>query len=146
MAAFARVQITGLKKTNKILKDLGKRAPEILGSAFFQASEEIIGESKKKFVPVDFGHLRNSGFVEMPKETRNGVTIEMGFGGPAGKGNVDGDKNKITVGYALIVHEDLIAKHTTGEAKYLEKPFNKAQARLDDKIAFLLVEAEPRFR
>lgn len=147
MAAFARVQIKGLEKTNKILKDLGKRAPDILGSALFQVSEEVIGKAKKDFVPVQFGHLKNSGFVELPKKTRNGVTVELGFGGPAGKGNVGGDKNKISVGYALIVHEDLTLIHPrSGEAKYLEKPFNQAQKRLDKKIAFLLIEAEPRFR
>jgi hypothetical protein len=145
--AFARIQIKGLDKTNKILKQLGKRAPQILGSALFQIGEEIIGKSKEDFVPVDLGHLRSSGFVEEPKvTTRSGVTVELGFGGPAGKGNVGGGKNKISVGYALIVHEDLTAFHKVGENKYLEKPFNKAQRNMDKRIAFLLMEAEPRFR
>jgi len=144
---FARIQIKGLKETNQILKQLGKRAPEILGSALFQIGEEIIGKSKEDFVPVDLGHLRSSGFVEEPKtSSRNGVTVELGFGGPAGKGNVGGAKNKISVGYALIVHEDLSARHKVGGSKYLEKPFNRAQRNMDRRIAFLLMEAEPRFR
>ena len=128
MAIFARVKVKGLKKTNERLRKLGKKGPQLLGSAFFQIGEEIIGKSKEDFVPVDKGHLRNSGFVELPKESGGSVTVELGFGGPAGKGNVGNSKNKISVGYALRVHEDTLAKHRDGTgAKYLEKPFKLAQ-------------------
>lgn len=145
MAFFARVKVKGLKKTNRILRQLGKRGPKVLSSALFQVALEIIGEAKKQ-VPVDFGHLRASGFVELPIIKNDNVSVFLGFGGPAGKGNVNNEKNKIDVGYALIVHENTRAHHDRGRAKYLEIPFNQAQSRMDNKVAFLLKEAEPRFR
>lgn len=161
MARFIRVQVRGLAKTQAALDKVGKEAPKALGSAFFQIGEEIIGLAKEKFVPVDFGHLRASGFVELPKITRRGATVEIGFGGPAGVGNVGGDSNRISVGYAIIVHENPRAGRTGGVSpqgkpyktfstvggwKFLEKPFNQAQRGLDRRAAELIQRFIPATR
>ncbi len=158
---FLDVKITGLRRTDAELRRLGRQAPKALASAFFQIGEEIIGLSKEKFVPVDLGHLRASGFVEVPKISGNAVTVEIGFGGPAGVGNVGGDSNKINVGYAIVVHENPRAGRTggvspkgrayktfatTGQWKFLETPFKAAQRNLDRRTAELIRRFEPKFR
>jgi hypothetical protein len=50
------------------------------------------------------------------------VTVAMGFGGPA-------------VDYAVIVHEDLLAFHPNGTAKYLERPIDGARVDFDRRVA-----------
>ena len=72
--------------------------------------------------------------------------MELGFGGPAGKGNQRGTSNKIDVGYALIVHENLTASHNVGRAKYLEIPFNQALRRMDKRLADIMIRENPELR
>lgn len=158
---FINVKVKGLPELEAELVRLGRRAPKALGSAFFQIAEEIIGLSKEKFVPVDQGILRASGFVEVPKISGSNVSVELGFGGPAGKGNIGGDSNKEKVGYAIVVHENPRAGKTGGTSpkgrsyktwstvggwKYLERPFNAAQKNLDRRAAELVRRFEPKFR
>lgn len=153
--------MVGIPKTNRALERLARRAPKALASAYFQIGEEIIGESKEKFVPVDQGILRASGFVELPRISGAKVSVELGFGGPAGKGNVGGDSNKENVGYAIVVHENPRAGKTGGVSprgreyktwstvggwKFLERPFKAAQRGLDRRTAELLRRFEPKFR
>jgi hypothetical protein len=85
-------------------------------AASYQAGERIMTIVKRDHVPVDTGALRSTGRVSFPKRDIDRVTVEMGFGGPA-KAGEHGE-----VGYAVVVHEDLTATHTVGEAKYLEGP------------------------
>ncbi len=161
MARFGQIRVTGLRETFAELDRLGKKAPKVLSSALFQVAEEVIGKSKEDFVPVDLGHLRNSGFVELPKISGGKVTVEAGFGGPAGKGNVGSTSNRISVGYAIITHENVRSGKTggvspkgkkyktwskVGQWKYLEQPFNDAQRNMDRRLAGLIRRAEPRFR
>lgn len=158
---FVKVKVTGLPKVKREMARLGRKAPQILGSAMFNVGEEIIGLAKEKFVPVVTNALRSSGFVEMPVIRAGGVFVELGFGGPAGKGNVGGDKNSEKVGYALRVHENSRTGKTggispkgkpykhwsrVGQWKYLQTPFQMAQRRLDDRLVELMRIAEPRFR
>jgi hypothetical protein len=148
MGAPIKVKVIGLKKVERELKRLGKRGPKLLGSAFFQIAEEIIGESKEAHVPVDTSALKNSGFVEMPQTTSGGgVFVEAGFGGPAGKGNLPPTSNKKDVGYALIVHENTQLQHPRGgRAKYLEIPFNQAKSQIDRRAVELMRIQEPLFK
>ncbi len=158
---FIKVKIKGIPELEAELQRLGRQAPKALGSAFFQIGEEIIGLSKEKFVPVDLGHLRSSGFVEPAKISGSNVTVELGFGGPAGVGNIGGDSNRVRVGYAIVVHENPRAGKTGGVSpkgrqyktwstvggwKYLETPFNDAQRNLDRRAAELVRRFEPKFR
>jgi len=161
MARFGQIRITGLRQTDAALSRLGRKGPKTLASALFQVAEEVIGKAKQDFVPVDLGHLRNSGFVELPKISGAKVTVEAGFGGPAGKGNIGSTSNKISVGYAIVVHENPRSGRTggvspkgkkyktwskVGQWKYLEQPFNEAQRNMDRRLADLIGRAEPRFR
>ena len=76
--------------------------------ALVEEAEIVMGKSKA-IVPVDTGALRSTGHVERPKRERSSVDIGLAYGGPA-------------VGYAVIVHENMTARHKVGQAKYLEEP------------------------
>lgn len=83
-------------------------------AALYQEALEIMAASKE-LVPVDTGVLRSSGHVEKPQDDGRGVTVTLGYGGAAQE-------------YALIVHEDLTARHKDGQtAKYLERPMLERQ-------------------
>lgn len=97
--------------------DLSKFRPEPAVAQVRQAAarglllfgEAVMTDSKENFVPVDLGNLRASGHVRGPFFEAGDIAVRLGFGGPA-------------VQYALIVHEDMTARHTVGQAKYLELP------------------------
>lgn len=69
-------------------------------------------------VPMDTGELSNSGFVGKPEIKGNHVTLQLGFTAP----------------HAMVVHEDLEAKHTNGEAKYLESVLNESEPFFADRV------------
>lgn len=114
------------KGLDQYLKSL-KEKPQTLGRAveavLFEEASELITEAKRE-VPVDEGTLKNSGHVQLPEVEDGTITVQCGFGGPAGTGNL-GSKNAEDVGYAVYVHEDLHAHHNVGNAKYLENPLNR---------------------
>lgn len=85
--------------------------PEAMGTALYEFAEGDLLPLAKERTPVDYGILRDSGLVKLPKITKDGVTVEIGFGGGAAH-------------YALWVHEDLEAKHEVGQAKFLESAIN----------------------
>jgi hypothetical protein len=103
-------------------------------AALYQVAEQEMTESKKR-VPVDLGNLKNSGHVQHPERDAEGISLKMGFGGPAGAGNVGGETNKEDVGYAIVVHEDLEAFHKVGQAKYLESVLQESAPYLLERIA-----------
>lgn len=76
---------------------------------------EILADSQE-MCPVDTGFLRATGNVSEPEFKTDSVLIEIGY-------NAD---------YALNVHENTTAKHTVGEAKFLEKAFNKHKKKLEN--------------
>lgn len=102
-------------------------------SALFIEGEQTIGAGKQE-TPVDHGPLRASGHVQLPEVTPREVSVELGFGGPAGSGN-QGDTNDEDVGYAVHVHEDMTAHHTVGNAKFLENPVKARQPGMPDRVA-----------
>jgi len=77
-----------------------RRAQEAAGPA---AAEDILRESNRT-VPVDTGALQESGHV-----------------------NVEGDRAIVEYNtpYAVIVHEDMEAEHTTGGPRFLAKAIAK---------------------
>ena len=101
---------------------------ELPGALYVEA--EKIMTAAKRITPVDENILRASGHVRLPEIEGDRVEVEMGFGGPAGTGN-----NRKDVGYAVYVHEDLTARHTVGQAKFLEVPFNQAKAGMMARLA-----------
>jgi hypothetical protein len=121
------VTVSGLPKAVKAMKALGRKGPKVMGGALFREGEDIMGDSKEKFVPVLTGNLKSSGHVELPKITTNGASVQLGYGGPA-------------VPYALAVHENPNAGKTdsgsqVGEWKYLETPYKQHLKGLDERVA-----------
>jgi len=105
-----------------------------VAKTLYEEGERVMTIAKENYVPVDTGNLRASGYVDQPDYSVGGVTVELGFGGPAGGGNVDGDSNTQDVGYAVYVHEDLSKHHTVGQAKYLETPIMDEQANIQQAV------------
>ncbi len=127
-----KITIKGVKELQAKLAELAKEYPEIAKAALYrQAEMRIMTPSKRDFVPVRDGHLRNSGHVVADPDK---IKVTLGFGGPAGIGNVGGT-NSEDVGYAIVQHENLDFKHTVGEAKYLEKPLMEELPMLPQHIA-----------
>jgi hypothetical protein len=125
------------ERAKKAIRDLGIDAVKPAGGALFREAEEIMGDSKDNYVPVDFGTLRNSGFVDLPVIQGTRVTVRAGFGGPAAP-------------YALAVHENPRSGKTggvspqgkkyqhfaaVGQWKYLEIPFRQALRGMDARLA-----------
>lgn len=117
-----RVKITGLPQLSSRSALARNVARKSLGGAIYREGERVMGRSKEEFVPVAKGNLKSSGQVYPPEWTGNLVTVILGYGDEA-------------VDYALIVHEDLQARHPTGQAKYLERPVMEAQAGMSERLA-----------
>lgn len=62
-------------------------------------------------VPVDTGHLKNSGYV---RDLGEGKGVEIGF----------------TASYAIYVHENMEAYHAVGQAKFLEQSLKDNHAQI----------------
>lgn len=103
-------------------------------SAFFMEAVETIAEAQQE-TPVDEGVLRGSGHALLPERRGDIIEVVFGFGGPAGSGNVAGESNDEDCGYATHVHENLLAHHEVGNAKYLERPIERRKPDAPDRIA-----------
>lgn len=126
------ITVTG---TDIVIGNLDRTARQIRKAAAGGIREfaEIEMTEAKDLVPVDTGALRSSGHVIQPVEGDD-LTAKMGFGGPAGIGNL-GESNAVDVGYALIVHENLDTFHPVGQAKYLETPFRQSAIFFAARVA-----------
>lgn len=119
---------------DRLLREFEDRIKELIPAveaALFIDAEQTITEAKK-IVPVDEGILKASGHAQLPEIIDGVITVECGFGGPAGSGGPEQTKD---VGYAVYVHEDLEAYHTVGQAKYLEVPFYARHRNFGARIA-----------
>jgi len=129
-----RITIHGLDKHVGKVKASASSLLTAMQAAIYIEAEEIMTAAKKQ-TPVDHGNLRASGHVQIPSVSETGsVRVEIGFGGPAGSGNV-GDSNKEDVGYAVYVHENLTARHTVGNAKFLEIPLRERMSGMTMRLA-----------
>lgn len=116
------------------LRVLGPSARKAAHKALYREGERIMARSKDEFVPVDLGALKSTGHVSFPKDVAGVVEVTLGYGGPAGPG-VQTRDGKDWVGYAVIVHEDLTARHPVGGAKYLERPVLEAMSGMESRLA-----------
>ena len=123
-----KFEAPNLKKIVAALTGSGGDEEQAVGRALFEGGNEIMTTSKDKFVPVDTGALKNSGFVDFPQVSRSKVTVTLKYGGPASS-------------YAAIVHEDLQATHTVGQPKYLERPVLEAIDDVGDKVNEAVTDA-----
>ncbi len=126
-------KIKGMPQLQAELRRIAKKFPDKARGALYRAAEtQIMTPSKRDYCPVDDGILRSSGHVVV-EDKKLGVTL--GYGGPAGIGNVGGETNDKAVGYAIVQHEELSYAHTVGEAEYLKKPMDAAVPTLAKDIA-----------
>ncbi|HXH11157.1 MAG TPA: HK97 gp10 family phage protein [Alphaproteobacteria bacterium] len=115
------ITLRGLPETLQALAALNGDVQAVLPGALFQVGEQIMTEAKA-LTPVDTGALRASGTVLPPEQDGTTVRVVLGFGGPA-------------IPYALRQHEDVTLRHTVGQAKFLEQPFNAIAGQLDTHLA-----------
>ena len=117
-----KVTVLGKRELAARLKLAIVNAPIRVGQAMREEGETIMTRSKRDFVPVDFGILRASGFVDGPEIKGDIATVTLGYGGAASA-------------YALIQHERMEYHHTVGQAKYLEQPVNEAVRGFSQRVA-----------
>lgn len=116
------LSITGMETVRANLKQYGERAMALGGQALYQEAEIVMTDAKENYVPVDQGILRASGFVNPPQADGDEVSVTMGFGGAASD-------------YAIVQHERMDFKHTTGGPKFLERPVMSVARTLAQRIA-----------
>lgn len=119
MAEKTTLEVKGLDALAARLKGLGVAVGPAAGNALRVEAELMMTEAKRR-TPVLTGALRASGHVTGPEGDAQVVTLA--FGGPAAP-------------YAVFVHENLAARHVTGEAKFLERPVLEALPGLPERIA-----------
>ena len=122
------------RQLRDVLRKLGPRARASAGGALYREAQRIMARSRDEFVPVDLGVLKSTGRVAEPEDVAGAVVVVMGYGGPAGPGLRTRD-GKEWVGYAVVVHEDLTARHEVGQAKYLERPALEAMGGMGARLA-----------
>lgn len=131
------IKVIGADRVDRILKQYGGGAAIDVTGALVEEGNKLLRDVKERFVPVDAGTLRASGFVRGPRTLGNRTVVEIGFGGPAAP-------------YALKVHENPRSGKTggvnpdgskrksfaaTGQWKYLTTPFKQRKAGLSRRIA-----------
>lgn len=120
---------SSFRAASRAFRSLSREMRKVEDRGLREIGEEIMTDVKAsrsgKGVPVDKGPLRASGHVVGPD--RKGEVV-LGFGGPAGAGNLDGDTNSEDVGYAVVQHEDLTLRHEVGEARYLVRGVERWRA------------------
>jgi hypothetical protein len=88
-----------------------------------RVEHERIMTTAKRRTPVDTGALRASGHVQPTRVEAGGRLVSVGgFGGPAAP-------------YAVVVHEDLTARHPVGQAKFYETSVLEAQRDMAERLA-----------
>jgi hypothetical protein len=121
---MADFEMLGVAATKAYLLKMAAVTPKKVAAAVYQVGNQALTESKKR-VPVDLGDLKRSGQIDPPVVSANQISVRMGYGDTA-------------VDYALIVHENTEANHTSGQHHYLSsvidelKPdfLSKVEARL----------------
>lgn len=98
---IGEARVVGLDKLSAAYRALPGRYLRALAGALLEEAEEVMREAKL-LTPVDTGTLRASGHVQLPIFEENRVRVLLGFGGPAGSGEGQGED----VGYAFRVHEN----------------------------------------
>jgi hypothetical protein len=92
-----------------------------VGRALYQETEVEATECKK-LCPVDTGALRASIFVVGPIVEGKKTKTMIVCGGPAAP-------------YAFWVHENLVAIHPVGQAKFIEAPLLESRTSIAGRVA-----------
>lgn len=111
MAQIFDIRLKGLQRVKDELNRLARMNPRVAQLSLRTEGEIDLTEMLKR-TPVDINNLRTTGRIEtVPGQ----IGIRWAFGGKTGSG-----RPPKFVDYAVVVHEDLFALHTTGQAKYME--------------------------
>ena len=99
---------------DRVLQNLNKQIGQIQGAneQGLRAAALVVQREAQKKTPVDTGNLKNSAYTD--SEGGKHPAAVIGY----------------QAAYAPFVHEDLEARHTNGEAKFLEKALNENQGRI----------------
>lgn len=132
-------KVRGASAMARKIRNIAQAQPDKVLKALYLEAELIITDSKRNYVPIDLGTLRNSGYVALPERSGNTVSIKFGFGGAASA-------------YAIAVHEtpskydppswkgnavSFGQRRSGGERgpKYLERPLRNALPAIPQRIA-----------
>lgn len=109
------------------LDQLRRKTPKVVAKALFAEAQIIMRESMLR-TPVDNEALKPSHITLDPAITGNDIEVKIEVGGTSG--------GKDELGYAIVVHENLEARHDVasgfrgGQAKFLESAVNEAAPNL----------------
>lgn len=146
------VKVIGVPVVEARLKALGQAGAPAMARGLYRGAQITMTDAKQR-TPVDTGALRASGHVQpntMEQAIRSDGVVEftLGFGGPAGSGNL-GETNAVNVGYAVFVHEGTRfypggpRPGGVGERKYLERAVD---AKLPEVVRSVNQEMETAIR
>lgn len=105
-------KVVGLENVTRNLNEEIKKLTRVTFAGLLDAGLQIQNVAQSR-TPVDTGNLKASAYTRKAMGGR--LAVEIGF----------------TASYAIYVHENLEARHTNGEAKFLER------AILDNKDAII---------
>lgn len=109
--------VTGIDRVTERLTALAREYPAAAAQALNEIAEATMTVAKER-TPVDTGVLRGSGKVSA-HATAADPSATLTYG----------------TEYAAAVHENLRARHTVGEAKFLESAVNDAARTLGEDVA-----------
>ena len=110
--------LKGGQDLRESISTLRANGPAALGASLYEEGIEIIGESDKN-VPYEWGNLRRSHYVELPKMGPSGPSVEEGYG----------------AGYGLFVHE-IPANHPKGgKDHFLRDAVDKRSVGMSERLA-----------
>lgn len=111
--ASASFEIRGTKQVNRKLQDYADRFPDAAADALYDQMHEVVEPDVYESTPELTGKLRGTIRTEASVQRGKIISCSVVAGGDEAP-------------YALIVHEDLDAFHVVGDAKYIERPLNRA--------------------
>ena len=114
-------EVRGVDRLMTNLSRLARVLPDEAAKALYAEALVIRTESMRR-TPVDTGTLRSTHVVSEPTRSGNTIEVRIGVGGPAAP-------------YALYVHENVHARHGSGQAKFLESALLEAIPSLARRIA-----------
>jgi hypothetical protein len=114
------VKLNGIRKTIEKIDGFKRISESAMKQALTTTALFVKRESMKR-TPVLTGALKNSHTVTKAESDGKKASIKIKVGGSSLTNESIKNKVNVTVNvnYALFVHEDLTARHTNGQAKFL---------------------------
>jgi hypothetical protein len=129
-----RVEVTGSDEVRRSLARLGKAGQEAARKVLGAEVQAMLPEIRRDTPvdPEDGGQLRDSVRATKPTITRTGrVSAGVVAGGAPLRKYLGTRKANV---YAVVQHEDMTAKHTTGGPKFVERTFMRRAPRIPAKL------------